>query len=258
MKINSDIVNKNFSRAASTYDSYAGIQRVTAGRLLLLIKDEYRGIATPGRVFEAGCGTGFLTGGLLEFFPSANFAVTDISGKMLELCKNKYLQLISRKEIASEFKVVDMNGAIDFTTIDLFASSLTFQWIEDQEALMNKICRALSPGGVLVFSTLGKGTFENVRKTFLKLGISYPGPELFSECEIRKNCSAFADCKIHSGTVTQDFSSAKSFFSGLQKIGSVNATGNRISSSDLKKVMKALGVGTLTARYEVLYCVCKK
>ena len=72
MKINSNIVNNNFSRAASTYDSYAGIQKVTAEKLHELIKEEYRSIAPPEKVFEAGgpwvWGAGVLTAALTAFY----------------------------------------------------------------------------------------------------------------------------------------------------------------------------------------------
>lgn len=258
MNIVPEIVNRNFSRAASTYDNYARIQRMAADKLLSLIKGEYSAIAAPGNVFEAGCGTGFLTGGLLEVFPSANFAVTDISGKMLEVCKNKYAELINKNGIKTEFCVFDMNGAMNSSGIELFASSLTFQWIEDQKGLMNKIQRSLSSNGVLAFSTLGKATFENVRKTFRKFGVPYPGPELFSECEIRKICSVFADCKIHSVTVKQDFSSAKSFFRDLQKIGSVNPTRNTVAASQMRNIMRELDVAPFATVYEILFVVCKK
>ena len=69
-----------FHPAAAAYHSRAELQRAVAGRLLQYLSRPIE----ARRILELGCGTGFLTGHLLESFPDAQIDAVDISAAMIE------------------------------------------------------------------------------------------------------------------------------------------------------------------------------
>lgn len=62
-----EYVKRAFSSSARTYDTYAALQLEAARELAEYIPQGVRAQS----IVDAGCGTGFLTGLLLERFPQA-------------------------------------------------------------------------------------------------------------------------------------------------------------------------------------------
>ncbi len=75
---------KNFSKYAYAYDKYADVQNTAAFELISQIREN--GFKS---ILEIGCGTGNYTAILRQKFKIAKIKAVDISGKMIEIARNK-------------------------------------------------------------------------------------------------------------------------------------------------------------------------
>lgn len=155
-----EIIANNFGRCADTYDRYAEIQRDTAETLASLLPD----LDKPD-ILEIGCGTGFLTQELCNKYPDATFLITDLSPDMVQFAQNKF------QNPQIQFAVMDGETPNTDKKFDLIVSSMAVQWFEDPQAGIEKLKTFLKPGGKIFFTSLGKKSFIEWRRTLRKLGL---------------------------------------------------------------------------------------
>ena len=74
---------QHFGKAAPYYHHQAQVQRYAADRLLDWIETTQ---VLPGKILELGCGTGFLSQGLVQLFPQNDLEITDLAPGMVEFC----------------------------------------------------------------------------------------------------------------------------------------------------------------------------
>ncbi len=127
---------------AETYHRVASPQTEWGRRLLA-------GLALNGdeRVIDAGCGTGRLTGGLLERLPRGRLIAIDRSDNMLQVARQ---HLSPRYNGRVTFVQADLSSLALGSWADLIFSTATFHWVRDHHALFAALHRALRPGGRLV------------------------------------------------------------------------------------------------------------
>ena len=105
------------------------------------------------RAVDAGCGTGRLTGELMQMLPHGRVVAIDRSWNML---------VAAREHLASEhgrrvwFARVELPRLPFNGWADLLFSTATFHWVRDHAQLFREIFRALRPGGRL-FAQCGGG-----------------------------------------------------------------------------------------------------
>ena len=97
------------------------------------------------RVVDLGCGTGHLTRRLHQELKAAETVGIDRSERMLDVARRDPLPPGLRFEAAS---IESFDGHAAY---DLIFSNAAFHWVEDHEALIGQLFRALAPGGQLVF-----------------------------------------------------------------------------------------------------------
>lgn len=187
--VNKKILALHFSKSAASYDKYALLQKEIAFQLVEWADREK--ILFPGvvKVLEIGCGTGFLTGFLSGKLNSASYLAIDLARGMLETARSK----LEREFSAARLLQAD-GEALPFNpgSFDLVASSTTFQWFNALEESLAGIRRALRPGGSLLFATLGRDTFRELKEAYrtsagqmgIKLTPSRYGPPLPGTCEL--------------------------------------------------------------------------
>jgi trans-aconitate 2-methyltransferase len=110
-------------------------------------------VAGDERVIDAGCGTGRLTGELLQMLPHGRLVAIDRSWNMLLTARANL-----RPDFGSRVSFVRVNlPALPFSGwADLVFSTATFHWVRDHEALFAAVFRALRSGGRL-FAQCGGG-----------------------------------------------------------------------------------------------------
>lgn len=148
-------VAASFSRAASSYDSVAQLQRDVGSELLgRLPRDR-----APGRWLDMGCGTGHFSRLLGQRFPASEGLALDIAEGMLEHARPLGG---ARYFIAGDAERLPLQAQ----SCELIFSSLAVQWCADFRAVLSEAHRVLKPGGVLAFASLCVGTLYELRDSW--------------------------------------------------------------------------------------------
>lgn len=154
-------VRASFDRAAPTYDAAAVIQRMVCARLIdemLATAPHNAPLADPAplRIVDAGCGTGYGARLLRARWPAAHITGVDFAPAMLTFARADVDQCIAAD--LESLPVADH-------CFDLWWSSLAIQWCA-ADAVFREAARVLVTGGQLAVSTLGPGTFAELRDAF--------------------------------------------------------------------------------------------
>lgn len=110
-------------------------------------------LAGNERTIDAGCGTGRLTGALLERLPGGRLVAIDRSWNMLLTARANLRPAFGSRVSFAQVALPDLpfHG-----WADLVFSTATFHWVPDHDALFAGIFQALRPGGRL-FAQCGGG-----------------------------------------------------------------------------------------------------
>lgn len=153
-------VAQSFSRAATSYDSVAELQRAVGHQLLQQLAREGLPAAVTSasaRILDLGCGTGYFTAQLNERFAQAEIIGLDIAEGMLGVARQRCPQV--QQWVCGDAEQLPLQSA----SVDLVFSSLAIQWCEQLPRLFAELQRVLKPGGLLAFSTLGPDTLRELR-----------------------------------------------------------------------------------------------
>jgi malonyl-CoA O-methyltransferase len=250
--IQKNVIERNFSRHAGTYDEFAHVQRLAASELA-------KGLPSDGvsRILEIGCGTGIYTELLSERFPGARIVALDISEKMIEVAQGK----ISGTRV--EFARRDGEGILPDGEFDLITSNSTLQWFTDLEGALISYKGMLADGGRLIFSIFGPRTFEELGRVVREVrqesaGIAsegfLPGDAVRSMMEHH-----FKDVRCRESVIEESFPSLK----GLLR--QIKYTGTRGTGTGAALVMGPATLreieeeymriyGRIRATYQIFFC----
>ena len=153
LPFNKQRVRESFDRAANTYDDAAVVQRRVCERLL----DELDlPTQSAPRILDAGCGTGYGARRLRAHRPDAHITGIDFAPAMLDLARHT-------TDLCCTADIERLPFAE--ASFHLWWSSLTIQWCE-MDKVFAEAARVLRPAGQLAVSTLGPGTFAELREAF--------------------------------------------------------------------------------------------
>jgi len=126
---------------AASYHKVSGPQTTWGQKVLARLT-----VRGDERAIDAGCGSGRLTGELLERLPAGRLVAIDRSWNMLMTARANL-----RPEFGARVKFVQVAlPDLPFAAwADLVFSTATFHWIKDHPALFRGIFSALRPGGRL-------------------------------------------------------------------------------------------------------------
>lgn len=148
-------ISRRFSRAASTYDAHALVQKECALRLLELLPEDFR----AATVLEIGCGTGNYTELLHSRFPEAGITALDFAGAMVAEAERK---LGGREGIT--FLRQDGEEYLERmrTSFDLITSNATLQWFDDLNRAFAAIAGGVAPAGMFHGSLFGPRSLQEL------------------------------------------------------------------------------------------------
>lgn len=212
LQVDKRAIARAFGRAASRYDHYAELQRLSGDALLARLP-----VQTGPRVLDAGCGTGWYS----RIWRDRGKQVTalDLSPQMLQQAR--------QNGVAHHYLAGDIDALpLADRCIDLVWSNLVVQWSEDLQAALTQFNRVLKPGGCLLFSTLSAGSLHEVHQAWSQLDGCLHANRFLSEQEIAAACDA-QHLRCHAQTVTLHFPDALSAMRSLKGIGATHLHGGR-------------------------------
>lgn len=251
-------IRLNFGKAAASYDEHAEVQRGVADRMIASLRP-WIDILPQGPILEVGCGTGFVTEGLIDLLPERSLEVTDISPEMVEACRQKFGD----------------NNRISFRTLDaeeldsppktyaMTVSGFVAQWFKHPAITMGKFLEATKPGGLLLGSFPGNESFPEWREACQELGLPYTGNELPDTEEILVKLSGGpVQVDYYEDTVTQQFESSADFFQHLKKVGAgTQQEGRHLTPKELQLLINHWDNktgGPVNVSYHVVFIAVKR
>ena len=240
-------ISDAFGAAAAHYDDHAGPQRFAA-RLVADLAQRQRPQGVH-RILEIGCGTGLLTRDIQARWPGAEIIVTDLSPGMLDKAAAGGL-------VAGRFLAMDGEApAFDGPWFDLILSSLAFQWFDDLPAAIARLAALLRPGGGLIFSTMGQGSFARWRAAHAACGLEAGVPDYPSLDALRAMLRGHADSFAFDETVVLDGGGARELIAHLKGIGAVvpSAGCRPLAPAQLRAVMAAYEAQGGADAYQLLF-----
>ncbi|HEX7059947.1 MAG TPA: methyltransferase domain-containing protein [Solirubrobacterales bacterium] len=121
-------------------------------------------------VLDAGCGSGRVTGMLIEALPGGRVFAVDGSPSMIEEVR----RMLRPQD---EARVADLTALELSERVDAIFSSAVFHWIADHDLLFRRMRAALKPGGRLAAQCGGAGNIERLRRISDEIAATDPyGP----------------------------------------------------------------------------------
>lgn len=240
------IVANAFGSAADTYDSAAQVQSRAADRMVELVQ----GLTLPANptVLEVGCGTGLLTRRLLPKL-GGDWLVTDLSPAMVQAAE------AAIPAANATFRVMDgEHPDVPSGLFDLVVSNLAAQWFGDLGRGLNQLLACLGQGGVLVLSTLGRGSFAEWRTAHDNLGLACGMPFYPTAAELAALLPAHA--RVLPEPVVISHADGYDFADSLKRIGAGTPVSGHVplSAGALRRVLRSMGAPAAVT-YEMLYTV---
>jgi len=164
--ISSQQVRKAFSRASSSYDEHAVLQREIGVRLdahLNFIKLQ------PKRILDIGCGTGYYSRLLRQRYKKADIYLLDVSDSMLRQAQQAQPRRFPWQSKCFYLQADALNLPFAKGKFDLVTSNLTMQWMANPQGMMQEMRRVLAPEGLILFSTFGRRTLIELRQCLATL-----------------------------------------------------------------------------------------
>lgn len=150
--IDKQAVAASFSRAATTYDQVAELQRSVGTNLLERLPKDLQ----AERLVDLGCGTGYFTRALNARFQQPVLGL-DIAEGMLRYARSQ--GPASCAWVTADAEALPLRS----DSQQLLFSSLALQWCPDLGQALREAHRVLQSGGHMVFNTLVDGTLQELR-----------------------------------------------------------------------------------------------
>jgi trans-aconitate 2-methyltransferase len=111
-------------------------------------------LAGNERVLDIGCGDGALTATIASLLPSGVVTGIDLSGEMIAHARFRFP---ASKYPNCHFIAVDVREMTFESEFDLAFSNAALHWVREQGQVLERVFRALKPGGRLLFQRGGYG-----------------------------------------------------------------------------------------------------
>ena len=161
-------------------------------------------------VLDAGCGTGEVTGTVLERLPRGRVIALDGSRQMLDAARERFAG-----DTRVSFIQADLDAPLipplERDSVDVIVSTSTFHWVRDHDALFRNLATVLRPGGQLVVDCGGAGNVAPMLELLRELGHeehpwTYAG---IAETQARLRAAGFAEMDVRLVPRVTHFDSVK-------------------------------------------------
>ena len=152
---NHQFIRDRFEQIAGRYEQHAALEQEVCTRLL---ERTAFNLSSPLQILDLGCGTGTGSAQLKRAFRKAQVVGMDTSLAMLSQVRRKSSMLRPLKAVCGDI------GALPFAarSADMVFSNLASYWCPEPMAMFAEFRRVLRPDGMLLFSTLGPATMNEL------------------------------------------------------------------------------------------------
>jgi trans-aconitate 2-methyltransferase len=133
-------------------------------------------LAGNERVLDIGCGDGALTVMIASRLPWGEVSGIDLSGEMIAHARFRYP---ASKYSNCHFIAVDVREMTFETEFDLAFSNAALHWVQEQGQVLERVFRALKPGGRLLFQMGGSGNAAGLLEAAGAAVADYPWRSFF-------------------------------------------------------------------------------
>lgn len=229
----------------------------------------------PAVVLDAGCGAGDALTGLATRYPQARYlghdhsvaALTEARQRHTVKSSGNWLRKVLGKEPnrpAPEFLEADLAATgLPPESVDLVWSNLALHWHATPPSVFSEWFRLLRPEGLVMFSTYGPATLQEVRQALNDAGLRTAVPQWVDMHDYGDMlmASGFADPVMDQETITLTYPDGRTLLRDVQLLGGNPASGRRrgLAGRDFRdRLIQALEArrqadGTLHLTIEVAY-----
>lgn len=231
-----------FDRASASYDVHAQLQREVREELLARLpffKLE------PRRIVDLGCGTGEGAAALRRQFKRAQTVAIDLAPGMLAQARRRSRPWRRFARVCADAVALPLASG----SVDLVFSSLMLQWCEQPQAAFAEISRVLRPDGLLLFSTLGPQTLEELRSAWRSVDASPHVSEFVDlpQLSILMAAGGLAEPVLDTDQLVRHYPEPLALMRELKGLGARNAASGR-----QRGLLGRAALRTVTAAYETL------
>ncbi len=222
MHFNKNLIAKNFSLGAKTYDEAAQVQLSSAEELVAFILPYLK---KDVQILDLGSGTSFIAKQLATY----EITEVDISAEMLNSWHERPSNVTA---IQADFE----NLPFVKNSFDLIISSFALQWISDFEKNFSQFFELLRPNGIFAFCLPTNGSLEEIQDFNIN---EFPTN---SEIKNALEKSRFNEKFFVQKTIQQKFQNNREALKFLKRIGANSPAKTRLplKSSNYKNLGDAL------------------
>ncbi|WAC62341.1 malonyl-ACP O-methyltransferase BioC [Pseudoxanthomonas sp. SL93] len=160
-------IRRAFSRSAAGYDAAAALQHEVEKRLMesldyLALRQGETARNDPKLVLDVGCGPAHAAAAMHKRWPKAQVVALDLALPMLREAKKQAGWWRPFSRVCADLRALPLAEA----SADVLFCNLSLQWVDDLPAAFAGFRRVLKPGGLLLCSTFGPETLQELREAF--------------------------------------------------------------------------------------------
>jgi malonyl-CoA O-methyltransferase len=236
-------IAQTFGQASHHYHTHAQLQKDCALEFLAQLDqqlDQQLYQLPPGRILEVGCGTGFITQGLIQRFPQRSLDITDLSAEMVAYCQQA---VKSQHHSDLTFKQMDGEQLPD-QTYAMIISGFVIQWFNNCAIALQRMLDHLEPGGLLCLSFPSDQSFPEWRQICRELDLPMTANPLPNVERIKDALCSNQDLNqviiLHESerSIPTIHPDAIAFFRALKLIGAgLNLKAQSLSPQQMRKLV---------------------